>query len=432
MKHHSELTACVVDSGLFLPVATRLARDYREVYYYKPVDSAFPTLNESVIGQGYDITPINEEGFWKKKDSFDLFVFPDIYRGGLQTELANQGKAVWGSRHADKLEIYRADFMKTISDLGLQVPKFQRVIGIGELRSYVRDREDLYIKVSRFRGTMETTHWRNWQMDEGWLDAMAVKLGPYKYELPFLVFDAIETDLEIGGDTYCIDGEFPKTMVNGLEAKDRGYLGAVTQADEMPDAIKEVLKAFAPVLRADNYRNAWSMEIRVKGDEAYFIDPTCRFPCPAGGAQMELYRNFGEIIWQGANGRLIEPDPTAAFAVECVLTSKPDKNGWRMLEFPEELHRWLKIGNSVLHDSLICIPPDDGHSEEIGFMVALGNTIEEAVDAMKAQAKLLPDGVHACTESLFELITEARSAEKQGIEFSDQQVPEPTVAAPEA
>lgn len=77
MKPTHEVVACVVDCGLFIHIARRLARDYAKVYYWSPWEFAFPCLRDSVIGDGYpDI--IAAESVESVKDECDLFVFPDI------------------------------------------------------------------------------------------------------------------------------------------------------------------------------------------------------------------------------------------------------------------------------------------------------------------------------------------------------------------
>jgi hypothetical protein len=263
------------------------------------------------------------------------------------------------------------------------------------------------------------------------MDLLAMKLGPSKDLMTFLVFDALNTELEIGADTFCIDGQFPNTMLNGLEAKDKGYLGAVMNRDAMPDQIQQVLAAFGPVLGEYRYRNAFSAEVRVVEGDGYFIDPCCRWPIPGSGATMELISNLPKIIVAGAAGELVEPQMTAKFAAECVLTAKSDKHAWSVLDFTDQIKPFVKCGDSCEIDGRICFPPHEGHGEEIGWLVTTGDTIAATVEAMKERVKLLPDGVHACTEAIFDLLKEAIASEAQDIPFADQPIPEPAIALEE-
>lgn len=424
----SQLTVCCIDNGLFLPLALKLAPSFKRMLYWTEWMESFPTLNKRVIGDGYaEIERVDD--FWDYKNEVDLWIFPDIYRSGLQKELEAQGKLVFGSRDGDRLEIYRGTFLRVLEEVGLPVPKAEKVVGLTELKAQLHDREDVYIKISKYRGTMETTHWRSWRQDEGLLDSLAVKLGPLKDMITFLVFDAIPTDLELGVDTLCINGQFPGTMLNGLESKDKGYLGSVMKREEMPQQLQDVLDAFGPVLGKESYRNAFSAEVRVVEDTGYFIDATCRFPVPGSGAESELITNLPEVIVAGAQGQLVEPVFGARFAAECVLSSKAEKHAWTIADFSESVKPFVRCGDSCLVDGRVCFPPHEPHTgDEIGWLVSTGNTVKDTVETMKEQVKLLPDGVCAATDSLFDLLKEAISSEDQGIEFTEQPIPEPETA----
>jgi hypothetical protein len=417
----------MVDNGLFLPLAQKLAPSFKRMLYWSEWQEAFPMINRRIIGDGYEnIERIDE--IWTHKNETDLYIFPDIYRSGLQSELESQGKLVWGSRNGDRLETNRGTFLRVLQEIGLPVPTFEEVKGLTELRAVLHDREDVYLKMSKYRGSFETCHWRSWREDEGLLDGWAVKFGPLKDLLTFYVFDALATDLELGVDTFCIDGQFPRLMLHGLEAKDKGYLGGVMKRDELPQQLQDVLTAFGPVLGKERYRNAFSAEVRVVEGTGYFIDPTCRFPVPGSGAEMELIGNLPEIIVAGAMGELVEPEMAAQFAVECVLIAKREKHRWCVVDFPEAVKPFVKCGDSCEVDGRICIPPDEKHDEEIGWIFATGDTIEKTVETMKTRVKLLPDGVHACTESLFDLLKEAEEAKSEGIEISDKELPPAEIA----
>jgi hypothetical protein len=423
----AQLTCCFADNGLFLPLCQKLAPSFNRMIYWSEWQEGFPTINRRIIGDGFEgIDRVDE--IWTHKNEIDVFVFGDIYRSALQLELESQGKLVFGSRLGDRLETNRGYFLKVLQEVGLPVPKFEEVTGLTELRAVLRDRDDVYLKMSKYRGSFETCHWRSWSEDEGLLDAWAVKFGPLKDLMTFYVFDALATDLELGVDTFCIDGQFPSLVLHGLEAKDKGYLGGVMKREDLPQQLRDVLDAIGPVLGQDRYRNAFSAEVRSVEGTGYFIDATTRFPVPGVGAEMELIGNLAEIIVAGAAGELVEPEMTAQFAAECVLTAKSDKHGWCVVDFPEAVKPFVKCGDSCEVDGRICLPPDEKHDEEIGWIFATGNTIEETVETMKARVKLLPDGVHACTESLFDLLKEAHEAHSEGIEISSDPLPEPETA----
>jgi len=394
------------------------------VYYFNHWEEGFSTINKACMGDGFsDIR--RTQDIWEVKEETDLFVFPDIGHSGLQEELESQGKRVWGGRRGDELELDRELFLKTLGDIGLDVPEFEVVVGITNLRVYLRDKENLYIKISRYRGMMETAHWRSWKEDAGLLDIWSLKWGPLGELVRWLVFQPIETDLEIGADTYCIDGQWPDTMLHGIEWKDKSYFAAVTSRKDMPDEVKAVLDAFGPVLAPYRYRNEFSMELRVTDDEAFFIDPTCRGGLPSTASQTALWKNFDQIIWHGANGEMVQPEPAGQFSAECVLCAKSPRKTWVVADIPPAIRDACKLATCCQLDGAACFPPDDLEGEEIGWLVAIGETPRETLDRMKELAAQLPDGISANTESLVDVIKEIESAEAEGIPFTEQAMPEP-------
>jgi hypothetical protein len=345
--------------------------------------------------------------------------------------LESQGFPVWGSRRGVNLELDRELLMSTLKDIGLDVPEFRVCEGMDELRDYLKDREDQYVKISRFRGDLETHHWTNWDEDEGWLDWLAYSLGPTKDVLRFLVFAKIETDLEIGGDTYNVRGQWPGIMLNGFEHKDTTYFSAVTKREEMPSQIQEIMLALTPLLEKYNYRNQISFEDRVKGDKHYYIDATQRGGMPSSGTQQLIWKNFPEIVWAGANGEVIEPDPAAQFSLECMVTKEASDSPWIKARFDPDLFPWLRLSDCALFKgkrsgaTIHGFPQEDSHGGELGWLVALGDTPQEVLDRAKELTDLLPDGCDAKLENLVGLIKEVETGEKHGIPFTEKTIPTP-------
>lgn len=423
MKELSQVTACVVDHGLFIPLAECLAGWCKRVLYWSPYEEGFSTLRRGCFGDGYENIERCQD-IWTAKSDIDLFVFPDIQHAGLQQELAAQGFPVWGSRLGDEIELDRELFLDLLDDAGLEQPRFTLIQGLPKLRDFLSREKDKYIKISRWRGDFETAHWRSWELDAGLLDVWGVQFGPVGELVRFLVFDAIDTDLEIGADTYCVDGRFPSLMLNGIEWKDKSYFAAVTDTDQMPNQIRQTLESFGPLFRDYEYRNQLSLEIRVKGDHFWFIDPTCRGGLPSTASQIAAWKNLPEIIWAGAHGELVDPKPRCQFTMECVLTTKWEKDSWAVAEFPPELEEWVKPYRSCKIGNRHVFPPNE-FGDELGWLVSIGNTPGQALEAMKTHVGLLPDGVCANIESLVHVIQEIESAQEQGVPFTRMPLPEP-------
>lgn len=424
MKEVKDLNVCVVDHGLFLPIARRISRDVSKVFYFSPWEVSFPTTRSGLIGTGFDDIE-RTDSVWSVKDDCDLFVFPDIGFAPMQNELISQGKAVWGARFGDAIETDRKRFLETIEGIGLDVPSFHVCEGFTELKGYLEDKEDKWIKTSKWRGDLETFHWRNWSQDELTLDLMAAQLGPAKEILEFFVFDPIDTDIEDGYDGYCIDGQFPSICVHGMEAKDKAYLGTIAEYSTLPHQLLDVNRAFGPVLAAEGYRSFMSTEVRISGEDFFFIDPTLRAGSPPSQVMTELFDNYTEIIWRGANGECIDPEPTAQFGVQAIICVKGDKSNWRAFEPPAEIEPFIKCGNCAVIDGKLCFPPDEYNEDTVGWLVATGETIEDAIDSLKERSELLPDGVECKFHALVDLLQEVESAEDAGIKFTDQKIPDP-------
>lgn len=411
----------VCDHGQFIEVARALGRQVAKCYYWSPADRSLPMIQEAVIGDGFDEIE-RVKSVWDVASRCDFFVFPDIGMCGLQRELISQGEAVWGARESDSLESNRGKFLRALKKCGLEVPRNETVVGLTNLRLFLKDKEDMYVKISKWRGNFETFHWVDFEQTSAELDNMAVEFGPMKEQITFYVFWPIDTDLEDGVDTYCIDGVFPKRVLHGMECKDKSFIGTMCDFDELPDPVREVNEKFAAVLK--DYRGFFSTEVRILPDKFYFIDPTCRAPSPPHQLQTELWGNYADILYSGALGKCIDPEETAKFGVQALLSYKRNSTEWVSFKIPESIERNVKCGFCCKVDGLLVFPP---HPLETmaGYLVATGDTIHEAIKNLQESAKELPPGLSCEDKSIAELLKEVHSAEEKGMEFTDQKVPDP-------
>jgi hypothetical protein len=424
MKPTREVVACVIDNGLFPHVAQGLSRGVAKTYYWTPNETAFPKIEHGIVGDGLgDIEKVAD--FWKIKNEVDLFVFPDIGMGGLQDELESQGKAVWGHHGADELETNRGLFLDTLRRLEMDVPEYVTIRGLTNLIEYLAGQDDKYVKVSRWRGDIETFHWRDWEHDEYLLDFYAYKLGPAKEIITFYVLDPIDADVEDGIDTYCIDGRYPDVVLHGMELKDRAYLGAIQKMGDISEKVRGINEIFGPVLGRYGYRGAFSTEVRISEERSYFIDPTCRFPSPPSQTMVEIFSNFPDIIWNGANGILIDPVPLAKFGVQILATVERDSHEWQVLDVVEPLRQWFKPCFGCEIGGRICLAPSPIPTFA-GWLVAIGDTIEETISTIKERCELLPDDMHCDVACLAELLNVAQDAEDEGVELTKDDLPDPT------
>jgi hypothetical protein len=421
-------TYLVADHGIFLPIALTLAKYGHRVLYHKlDWQKAYPRAEEGVQGDGFpDIECVPD--LFDVLNEVDCFVFPDIYHYGLQKHLRDIGKNVWGSADGMKLEIDRQYFLQTLEELGLSVPECFPIKGLVNLRVFLKDKQDIWIKMSKWRGSFETKHFRNMDSDSGLLDQWAVRFGGLQNVITFLCFPKIDTKLEIGADTFCIDGQFPSTMLHGIEAKDEAYLSAVTRKEDMPQELLPIMEAFSEKLMEAKYRCQWSMEVRVAEDADYFIDPTCRGGLPSTGSQLLALDNLDDIIFYGAQGQLVEPEYNCKFTGEVMTKIHGEVNSWNTMEMVSEIKEHLQISGCCWCNGQPWFPPEPGIIEdEIGWLVATGDTLEEVALKLNELADMLPDGVIASVEDLSSVIKEINSEQEEGINFTDKPVPEPAI-----
>lgn len=422
MKDTSEIVACVIDHGQFSSVARRLAKDYKQVYYCCPDEMACRVVAKGVLGDGFlefeKVRTIKEV-----KSKCDLFVFPDVGFYWEQAELREQGKAVWGAGDGGMIEENRGFFLRLLKEVGLPVAKHDVVVGLENLRAFLRGKEDKYIKVSWWRGDIETTHWRSWDQDSCILDAWAVRLNRFQRHMTFYVFDPIPAAIEDGFDTFCIDGKMPNTVMHGQENKDKSFIGVMSYFGYLPENLREIAQAFLPVLkRSGYYRQAFSIEAR----NEFFIDPTLRFPSPPHQLELEQIENFGEIVWAGANGEVVEPVVKHKCGVQALVRMERDETEWGNVVIPESIKDYVYPMYVAQEDDVLCFPPG-GLGPMIAWITGTGNTVEEAIHCLQERKSELPDCVECLDKSLAELLQNLKSSESK----PDVPIPDPEIVLEE-
>lgn len=373
----SDKSCCVIESGIFQSLAHRLARDFGKVYYYRHTERIHPVTADIEPGKGYD--DIESIEHWSDVlGDVDLWVCPDIHDGRLQEHLANQGERVFGSRRAEDLEIWRANFREIMSEVDLPVPRYQVVVGLEALRERLKEVEDKYIKTSaNVRGTSETWHHLKYNLSQSHLDKLSSRFGAFRETQEWLIDDPILNVPEIGYDGICVDGQFPRHGIVGVEAKDKAYYGQFMPWDMMPKVIRDTNTKLAPVLREYGYRGFFSTEIRGK----YLLEPTCRAPSPAGECEQEIYSNLSEMIWEAADGKIVEPIPAAKYCAQVIITSNEiDEATPVPIDIPEDRRQWVKLYNSSMgEDGQEWVSPTPTRMSEIGSIVGIGNSPEHAI-----------------------------------------------------
>jgi hypothetical protein len=419
MKSLREINCLTVDYGTFLCLADKMGESVAKSYYYSPFEDEYRNARRCVVGTGLERVERLDE--WQDRiDEIDLFIFPDIGYGGIQRYLRSIGKAVWGSMGASDLELYRTRFLAKIEELGLPVAPSVVITGLTALGEHLEGVKDRWIKVNRFRDNMETWHHIDYEHSEPMLEWLAVEFGGVAENIVFVVQDPIEHAQEVGYDGFSVDGQFPNKSFQGYEKKNQLYLGTWLNDTEMPEEVKAVNDAFAPFFKEIGYRNFWASEIRNK----LFIDPTPRMAGQTQEHLLETCGNLADVIWHGANGILKQPEFKAKFAAEATIHYSAGTDYWMVLRIPEKVRPWVKLYNYCEEDGVFHFPPKK--NDELGVVIGNGNTIEEAIDHLKANLELLEkEPINCDTSGFVDLIEQIEEAQAKGVHFTNQALPEP-------
>lgn len=433
LKDKSEVTAICIDNGLFVELALRLSRDYKKVYYCVPGwTSGFPRMHEAWVGMGLDgITVVDD--FWPVYDEIDLWFFPDVYFGGMQLYLEGQGKKVWGARMGEEMELNRDAMKKHMANLGLPVNPWRKIKGIDKLREYLKQHGKKWVKINKWRGMMESFFSKDYKSIEPKLDEVEYALGAFKHIMEFIVEDDLPDCVEVGIDAYTIDGKFPKKLLTGIEIKDKGFVGYFTDYAKLPDVITRFDETMSETLKNFGYRGFYSTELRIgKDHKPYMIDQCARAGSPPSELYQEIYTNLGDIIWQGANGKVIDPIPAAKYGAEILIHSSWADKNWQPIDFPEKYRNLIKLRNLVKIKGTYYVVPQDVGLPEIGAVIGMGETLEDAIkQAHEVAESVTGYYIQVFPESLDEATEQIDKIHSFGIDYFPEDEDEQDLAANE-
>lgn len=380
-------TVMVIDNGIFVEMAKRLSRDFGRVLYFAPWASGYPSSKGLLIGDG-EPGIIRIKDMWDHIDEVDLFAFVDVYEGGLQEYLVRQGKRVWGCRKGAELELDRIKAKDVLGKAGIDIGPYKVMTGLDALRRHLKKNDNQFVKINATRGDMETFHSPSYDEIEPRLDELEHSLGAKKKIMEFIVEQGIDDAVEAGYDGYCIDGKYPKGSIVGIEVKDKAYVGRTMRYSEMPQQVRGVNDKMAPALKGYGYRGFISTEVRcTKDGKAYLIDMTDRCGSPPSELYQNMIGNLGEVMWYGAEGILVEPEYQAKWGAEVLMLSEWADKNWQHVRFPAEIRDNVKLRNFTVIDGEYYVVPQLTGMPEIGSIVAMGDTAEEAISECKRIAK---------------------------------------------
>jgi len=380
----ANLTVCIVDNvgATFLPVAKRLSKFFGKTYFYSVNQSPYPRQAVDMAGSGFDeFTHISE--FWSMVDQFDVIVFPDIYFNDWGAKLRSMGKLVWGGTEAEQLETNRHLFKDELASVGMPVAPTKYIIGITNLSNYLQNVEDKWIKISYYRGELETFHHVDWAGSEQWCNEIRFAMGPLGDTIEFQVEDSITAVAELGSDGWAINGKSPNSLMYGIEVKDCGYIGKATTYADLPHPLLYTNDTFAPVLQKYNHTGFYSNEVRYTEDgKSYYTDPCMRAGSPPSNVYLEMIENWDEIIIAGCKGLIVDPKFNSKYGVEIILKSVYCNSGYLSLTYPEQYKDNIKIKGSFIQNDKEYVIPFTQCAYELecfGSVVVVGDDLETII-----------------------------------------------------
>lgn len=391
-KKYPDKTLLVLDHGLFFDFALKLADDFKQVYYYVAWERSDSEMHMGCIGKefknGIVLDTFDGKRF-KRVDSpfevineIDVVCSLDLYFGFLIETLRESGIPCFGAGTGEILEQDRLLMSKELLKVGLDSPKIKSIIGMTDLKEYLKNNNDKYIKISKYRATFETFHHETYELSEPLLDHIAVLLGPLKEVAEFLVCDPIEALFEEGVDTFCINGKLPTAMMQGCEIKGESYCCSIFNVEDLSKGNQRVNKGLSEILGKYGYNGFFSSEVRTTKDgKNYMIDLCARLGMPPNAIMQEYYDNIAEIIWEGANGNIVNPTSKYKYGLEALISTEWYTGNHRAIYFPEELRNNVKLLNCVKIDGnyyvmKVC------DSLTIGSIVYPCNDLEEGKKAL--------------------------------------------------
>jgi hypothetical protein len=327
----------------------------------------------------------------------------DLHLNGLE-QLARELKIpVFGSGAGNHLETDRWFMANLLEEHQLPVIEQYQIEGLQQLEEYLKHEKDKFIKVSVFRGDLETFHFVDWESAQPWFNRLQVRFGPIGHLVRFIVQDPIPSACELGIDTYFSNG-WMEPAILGCEIKDAGYAGRLIQTT--PKALRPIFKVIGDYFASTGYNCFFSNEMRITEDGTVFMtDATCRVPSPPGGVMSQACGNFSQVVLKGEPPNYGE----AKYFCEIVLKSDVVADDFLRVDFPKKF--FYAFHNYFVLDGKTWIIPHDSKYEEFGSALGWGAEPQQAAEMAEEAAEAVnADGLHFATD----VLQKAREAMAKG------------------
>ena len=375
MNELKNKTVCVFDSGNYTPLAERLTKEFGKVLYFSPWENqGFPESKYNMVGTGIKgVTRI--ESIWSHINEIDLFVFTDCYYVAEQEYLKSIGKLVWGSGKTSWLERDKKAFYEWIDKEEMPIPETNFETGVRNLAKNIK--KDEFIKISNYRGDLETLKFYDKTRSDFRLKELELSLQPFDKTYETIRQQKID-GIEIGGDYYTVDGELPKNVMFGVECKDSYYFGRITPYAMLPKQVRYIDSHLQKVFKNEKTRTHFSHEMRIeKNGDPFFTDFTARLPNPPYQLHLDMIANLGEIMYFGSQGIMKEPRYLAKYGVVAIFKSETVEKFNLPIKIDDKVKDSVKIMNlAMVNGESVALSIN--RFDECGAVTGIGNTLEEA------------------------------------------------------
>lgn len=355
-EKYEDLNVLVVDTNLAIDHALRLAEDGCTVYYYVADMSAFPKLQDTISGEGFDLNKISD--MYEVIDNIDLAIITDSCFPDLPQKLRdNYGISTIGSSPAlAEWENNRVKFLEDLDNLGIDTPESVLVKGVDKLYKYItelhlKEDEKVWIKINKYRGNIETFSVNS--AEEAKTILMQAGFGPFLEMLEFIVQRESE-GIEIGVDVFVSPNIIYEKYLYTIEYKGRGNIAIPCNNSGFDDVYNKIMKEIVK----SNYRGNLSFEGFYNGDTYKVIDATPRFAYPCSTLWAKYIKNYTDVLLAVADNKDIDVEWDEGYYVQISLTT--DKTDvWKMISFSDDLRKNIGFRRVVKKDNSYWFVPGD-------------------------------------------------------------------------
>ena len=373
----------VFDSGLYLDLANSLGKHGDEVHYFTPYSASFfPKYSDYAIGKGFE--HIKKELYlFDLIDKVDAIACFEVAGNDLINFIKKHfpDKPCFGSSSGQKLEDSRWKLKKVLQAAGIRSARAVKLKGVHALCDYIIKNPKKFIKVSIFRGSINSFYAKDYKSVEQFMEYCEHELGAFSEDFEFIVEDEIPTSQEWGYDGFFDGNDYVKPYFFGVEISKDSYIAKVS--DTLPNQLENVNKKFFPIMKQLGWQGCISNELKlVSKEDSYFLDLCSRAPNPCGLIYSEFIDNWPEMCYDIACGKPTKMECKVKYVGAVPLYSKHTKKSDTQVNFPKELRKNVKFMTAYCKDGRF-YAIKDSPEELVCVVVAGDNTVDGLIKQLK-------------------------------------------------